>query len=144
MKLSRCRLHKLCIGLFAPLLFASCAGSPQSEQSNEAPKSRLFGQRAVVDSVGGTTWSGKDSEGDFYEYTFLADGRLKYKTNTSRSQVQTFSDKGDVWSQNGRIVVILIGDTSTKVGMISGSRISGKAWNAQGRRWTWKVNKHGQ
>ena len=95
-----------------------------------------------IRSIEGTTWAGTDSDGDFYEYTFLKGGQLRYKTNTSRKKIVTFEDKGDVWAQNGEIVIILSGDFSTQVGTLRRDRIAGKAWNVKERRWTWEVKKN--
>jgi len=92
-------------------------------------------------SIEGTTWAGIDSDGDFYEYTFLPKGQLRYRTNTSRSRIVTFEDKGDVWAQNGAIVIICISNYSTNLGTMKGNEITGDAWNVKERRWTWEVKK---
>ncbi len=94
-----------------------------------------------VPSIVNTTWSGKDSDGDFYEYTFFKDGHVKYKTNTSRSEIVTFDSKEDIWSQNGNTVMILIGKYSAQAGEIKQNTIEGFAWNIAGKSWTWKVTK---
>lgn len=86
--------------------------------------------RETIRPIEGTTWIGKDSDGDFYEYTFLKGGQLRYKTNTSRKTSRTFEDKGDVWAQNGKIIIMLKGDFSTQ----AGNRMEGKAWNFNGKR----------
>lgn len=96
---------------------------------------------ASVPSVEGTVWSGKDSDGDFYEYTFLKGGHLKYRTNTSRPKIVSFQDPTDTWTQQGRTVTIRINHYSTNVGTIEGQTLSGKAWNVTGKRWTWLVTK---
>ena len=122
------------------LLLTGCATTTHTPVREQVSKL----DTAVSDQIGsieGTTWAGKDSDGDFYEYTFLIGGQLLYKTNTSRQSIVTFEDKGDVWAQNGKTVIILIGDTSANVGTLLGDRIEGKAWNATGRRWTWEVKK---
>ena len=90
-------------------------------------------------SIEGTTWTGTDSDGDFYEYTFLPGGRLRYKTNTERKELVTFEDKENVWAQNGPIVIILVQNYSSQIGFLRGDRISGQAWNFKARRWTWEV-----
>ena len=81
------------------------------------------------------------SDGDFYEYTFLKGGQLRYKTNTSRTEIATFEHKGDVWAQNGMLVMVLIGDYSSQVGTIQDGQIKGRAWNVKEKRWTWEVKK---
>jgi hypothetical protein len=93
----------------------------------------------TITSIEGTIWAGTDSDGDFYEYTFLKGGHLNYKTNTARKEIETILDKG-IWAQNGQIVIVVINKYSTMVGTLSGDRIEGDAWNVTGRRWTWKVN----
>jgi len=103
-------------------------------QDRIAAKQEPAGNVETVRSIEGTTWADTDSDGDFFEYTFLKGGQLRYKTNTSRKEIVTFEDKGDVWAQNGEIVIILIGDFSTQVGTLRGDRIAGKAWNVKERR----------
>ena len=50
-----------------------------------------------------------------------------------------YEDKGDVWAQNGEIVIITKSSYSTQVGTLKDGRITGPAWNVAGRRWTWDV-----
>lgn len=95
----------------------------------------------AVPSLDGTTWAGTDSDGDFYEYTFLKGGQVRYRTNASRDKIVTFEEKGDVWAQNGSIVLIMLNNTSAQSGTIKGNQIEGPAWNANGQRWTWQVKK---
>jgi hypothetical protein len=92
-------------------------------------------------SIVNTTWTGTDSEGDFYEYTFLEGGRVSYKTNTSRSDTVQFNDAEDMWFQNGSNIVILLGDTSVQKGIVNDFTMEGLAWNVGGRRWTWKLKR---
>lgn len=105
--------------------------------------SKVINQSVEDNSINieNTIWSGIDSDGDFYEYNFLAEGRLEYKTNTSREDTVTFKDETDIWSQNGNQVIILIGNTSVQVGTIVKDKIEGHAWNKNGRSWTWIVTK---
>lgn len=88
-----------------------------------------------------TIWSGIDSDGDFYEYTFLENGKISYKTNTSRTDTVQFNDDEDIWFQNQNNIVILLGKTSVSKGIISKDKIVGTAWNINGRRWTWECKK---
>jgi hypothetical protein len=92
-------------------------------------------------TVEGTKWAGTDSDGDFYEYEFLRGGQLRYRTNTGRTEMVSFEDKGDVWSQNGSIIIVVKGSSSVQVGKINGNRMTGEAWNVNGRRWTWQAAK---
>jgi hypothetical protein len=90
-------------------------------------------------SVAGTTWAGVDSDGDFYEYTFLPGGGIRYRTNTA-GRLQTYENTGDYWSQNGPLVIFVMRNYVTRIGTITGTRIGGDAWNFAGRRWTWKAD----
>ncbi len=110
-----------------------------SQPERTSPQQAATATTETTRSIEGTTWAGMDSDGDFYEYTFLAGGQLRYKTNTSRREIVTFEDKTDVWAQNGNIVIILKGDFSTQVGVLLHDRIEGKGWNFRGQRWTWEV-----
>lgn len=92
-------------------------------------------------SITDTKWSGNDSDGDFYEYHFLSDGQVAYKTNTERDRIVTFKDKEDIWSQNGTKVIIALGDTSVQIGDITGDTMKGIAWNKYGKTWTFSLKK---
>lgn len=91
-------------------------------------------------SLEGTSWSGKDSDGDNYTYTFLRHGALRFRTNTPGS-VKEYQDPGDYWAQNGPLVIIVTSRYSTRQGFIRGNRISGDAWNVQNHRWTWEAER---
>ena len=118
-------------------LLALAPGGFSQERPPAIPASAEAARPAK--SIEGTTWAGTDSDGDFYEYTFLPGGRLRYKTNTEREELVTFEDKEDIWAQNGPIVIILIQKFSSQIGFLRGDRISGQAWNVKERRWTWEV-----
>ncbi|EDP97764.1 hypothetical protein U8527_05420 [Kordia algicida OT-1] len=92
-------------------------------------------------SIANTKWSGTDSDGDFYEYHFLADGQVAYKTNTMRSSIVSFKDEEDIWSQNGKKVMIALGNTSIQIGDIAGNKMNGIAWNKDGKTWTFSLQK---
>ena len=83
--------------------------------------------------------AGIDSDGDFYEYTFLPGGGIRYRTNTA-GRLQTYENAGDYWSQNGPLVIFVMRNYVTRLGTIAGTRIGGDAWNFAGRRWTWKAD----
>ncbi len=93
-----------------------------------------------VPSIADTVWSGTDSDGDFYEFTFRKGGQLRFTTNTSGSTL-TYEDEGDIWAQNGNIVVICTSHYATRQGTITGNQMKGAAWNFAGRRWDWTVEK---
>ncbi|MGO9316968.1 MAG: hypothetical protein ACLPXT_02885 [Terracidiphilus sp.] len=93
-----------------------------------------FVQKAMAQSVinvSGTTWVGTDSDGDYYEYTFQADGALHYKSPSG------FWTNG-TWKQDGDSIYM---ETNNKYseyqGRITGTHIEGNAWNIKGRKWTW-------
>ncbi len=90
--------------------------------------------QSVID-VSGTTWVGTDSDGDYYEYTFQADGVLYYKSPSG-------SFANGTWKQNGSSIYM---ETNNKYseyqGRITGTHMEGNAWNVKGRTWTWGANK---
>lgn len=100
------------------------------------PRAQAADRGGDVPSIEGTTWSGPDSDGDQYEYTFLPGGQLRFRTNTMGSD-RTYEDPGDYWAQNGRIVIMVTTKYATRVGIIDGNKIHGDAWNVREHRWTW-------
>jgi len=108
-----------------------------SSSSDESAAVSVRSESGTIPSIEGTTWAGTDSDGDYYEYTFLKGGQLRFRTNTSGT-FKTWEDDGDVWAQNGSIVVMVVSKYTARQGIISGSRMSGDAWNVTGRRWTWE------
>jgi hypothetical protein len=93
-----------------------------------------FAQNARAQSainVSGTTWVGTDSDGDYYEYTFLATGVLQYK---SPSGLWT----NGTWKQDGNSIYM---ETNNKYseyqGRISATHMEGNAWNIKDKHWTW-------
>ena len=93
------------------------------------------GEQNVV-SLAGTTWSGTDSDGDYYVFTFEQDGTLAYRSPTG-------SYRNGKWSQYESAVYLEMNDHySEYLGQISVDVIEGKAWNKNQRKWTWKVTKN--
>jgi hypothetical protein len=89
-----------------------------------------------VKSLAGTTWSGTDSDGDYYVFTFEQDGTLAYRSPTG-------SYKNGKWNQFKNALYIETNDHySEYLGRINGNIIQGKAWNKEGRVWRWKVSKN--
>ena len=84
-----------------------------------------------ISGISGTTWAGKDSDGDYYEYTFQPGGTLSYK---SPSGVHT----NGTWKQDGNSIYM---ETNNKYseykGQISGTHMAGNAWNVKNLKWTW-------
>lgn len=103
---------------------------------------RLFARAPVPEPpaktaspLAGTTWSGTDSDGDKYTFTFERDGTLAYKSPTG-------SYRNGKWSQFGGSVYFHMNNHySEYLGEIKGDKMEGKGWNVKGRGWTWKVSK---
>jgi hypothetical protein len=89
---------------------------------------------ASVSSVAGTTWVSKETDGT-YEYTFVADGVLLYKSAAG------YWNNGS-WKQDGNSIYM---ETNKKYaerrGVMTGRQIRGHAWNVTGKRWTWVATK---
>ncbi|MCP9848884.1 hypothetical protein [Cyanobium sp. Morenito 9A2] len=98
-----------------------------------APKGR-------TPTLEGTTWSGTDSDGDFYSYTFLPGGALRFTAGTG-AKAKTYQDEGDNWAQNGPVVIIVTTKYATRQGLIRGNRMAGDAWNVKNHRWTWEAKR---
>jgi hypothetical protein len=123
------------------LALAGVLGFAEDRPQNIAGKGDIASPPNPIETIEGTTWAGTDSDGDWYEYTFLKGGQLRYSTNTQRTRVETFEMKENVWAQNGKLVVILIQNYSVNVGTIEGNQMTGNAWNFAGRRWTWEAKR---
>ena len=110
------------IGKFALLNLAVVLAMPAFAQSPNV---------SSVPNVSGTTWVGTDSGGNYYEYSFQADGALHYKSPTG------FWTNG-TWKQDGDSIYM---ETNNKYseyqGRISGKHMEGKAWNVNNKEWTW-------
>jgi outer membrane biogenesis lipoprotein LolB len=93
-----------------------------------------FAQNAKAQSVinvSGTTWVGTDSDGDYYEYSFQADGALYYKSPSG------FYKHG-TWKQDGDSIYMETNDKYSEYqGRITGTHIEGNAWNVKDLKWTW-------
>jgi len=100
----------------------------------------LFGQNARAQSVinvSGTTWVGTDSDGDYYEYSFQANGVLSYKSPSG-------SYTNGTWTQNGSSIYM---ETNNKYseyqGRITGTHMEGNAWNIKDKKWNWVADLQG-
>jgi hypothetical protein len=97
-----------------------------------------------VSSLEGTTWDGKDSRGEYYEYTFLKGGKLRYRSYALLgSNLETTEGKGNRWKQDRANVVIKVNDYITLAGTIAGAHMRGNASNRDGDRWTWDAREEG-
>lgn len=104
-------------------LVAFVAVIPASAQDN-----------AHIPSVAGTTWAGVDSDNDYYEYQFQRNHELDYKSPTGFY-------KNGTWKQMGDIIYMETNHKfSERQGRISGTHMSGNAWNVKGEKWTWQAD----
>ncbi len=89
-----------------------------------------------VKSLVGTIWSGTDSDGDYYVFTFEKDGTLAYQSPTG-------SYRNGKWNQfKSALYIEMNNHFSEYIGRINGNTIQGKAWNKKGRGWRWKLSKN--
>jgi|GEM_PF-1137190 hypothetical protein len=86
-------------------------------------------------NVAGTVWAGEDSDGDFLEFHFQADGSLDYKSPSG------FQKQTSTWKQDGASINIELNHYSEYQGTISGNRMEGSASNDAGKSWTWSADK---
>jgi hypothetical protein len=98
-----------------------------------------FAQNAKAQSVinvTGTTWVGADSDGDYYEYTYLAGGVMHYKspsgfyTNGTWQQVDDTIYMQTYYMQTTK-------KYAERMGQIKGTHMEGNALNIVGRTWSW-------
>jgi hypothetical protein len=88
-----------------------------------------------VSTVSGTTWAGKRSDGDYYEYYFQKDGTLQYKSPTGLW-------KNATWKQDGNKIYMEMNNKYAEYeGIITGNKMQGNAWNVKGLKWTWVAEK---
>ncbi len=86
-------------------------------------------------SVSGTTWEGKDSDGEYSTYHFLSEGVLHYEIPSG------FWQNGS-WKQDGnKIYYEMNNKFSEQYGTIKGNKMKGTGHNIEGHEWTWKANK---
>ena len=89
-----------------------------------------------VINVTGTTWTGTDSDGDYYEYTFVAGGVLHFKSPSGFFTNGTWQEVDDT------IYMQTYYQQTTKkyaerMGQIKGTHMEGNAMNIAGRTWKW-------
>jgi len=121
--MAKTRPIKVCWTAFSLLCLALLlAGAARAEDAKPKEKG----------SLAGTTWAGTDSDGDDYVFNFEADGTLSYTSPSG-------SFRNGTWKQFGGAVYFEMNDHfSEYLGVINGKSIEGKAWNSEGRTWTWK------
>ncbi len=98
-----------------------------------------FVQNAKAQSainVTGTTWVGTDSDGDYYEYTFVAGGVLHFKSPSGFYTNGTWQQDGD-WIYMQTYYMDTNRKYSERLGQIKGTHMDGAAGNVVGRTWKW-------
>lgn len=101
-----------------------------------ANKQPVVPSESLAESVAGTTWAGTTSDGENYEYHFLADGTLHWKSS------RTGFSKNGTWKQDKNAIYLGMNNRFAELqGLITGTRMSGKARNIKGYRWTWQAGK---
>ena len=112
--------------------------TPAPAREDPAPPVRPAAARPAqrgVERVAGTTWAGTDSQGDYYEYHFMPDGSLHYKSPTGFW-------KNGTWKQDGDQIYM---ETNNKYcerfGTIRGTTMKGHAKNVAGGAWNWSATK---
>lgn len=124
-------------GLFL-LVSTGLSTVPQVQAAPEQAKVQSSSQTTLE----GTTWAGTDSDGDYYEFIFLKNGKIRYTTQASGGEAATYEEEDDdVWAQNGKIVIILLGNYATYLGTLDGDLLTGQSWNVVDKRWTWELKK---
>lgn len=125
-------MTKFMMAFAMAVLVALLVGCTSTQQMKDRP---VVQSDLAPASVAGTTWVGTDSDGDYYEYHFQTNGALHYKSPTGFW-------KNGTWRQEGNEIYMETNNRYTeRQGIISGNRMEGKAWNKEGRRWTWVAEK---
>jgi hypothetical protein len=85
-------------------------------------------------NVAGTRWAGTDSDGDYYEYHFQANGVLHYKSPSG-------SFDNGTWKQDRDSIYMETNQKYAEYQGRIGTLMKGKAWNVAGHKWTWEAAK---
>ncbi|HEX8068449.1 MAG TPA: hypothetical protein VF546_00760 [Pyrinomonadaceae bacterium] len=86
-------------------------------------------------SLAGTTWSGTDSDGDHYVFTFEESGTLAYRSPAG-------SYRNGKWHQfEGAVYFEMNDHYSEYLGQMQGDVLQGRAWNRPQHKWLWKVTR---
>jgi hypothetical protein len=120
-------MRKTTAGLF--IFFACLTTAPSYAAEAPAVKSQEI-------NLAGTTWSGSDSDGEHYTFTFNANGSILYK-----SDKETI-DKGE-WKQYQNAVYYEANKGFVRaLGEVVDGRIEGKSWNVKNSSWFWKMTRN--
>ncbi|NTV61825.1 MAG: hypothetical protein HGA77_11065 [Chlorobiaceae bacterium] len=119
-------MHKKVAGLF--IVFACMTASPSFAADAPLLKSQEI-------NLAGTTWSGNDSDGERYMFTFKNDGTIIYKSDKETIE------KGE-WKQYQNAVYYEANKGFVRaLGEIVDGRIEGKSWNVKNSSWFWKLTR---
>lgn len=83
----------------------------------------------------GTTWKGRDSDGDEYTLVFKENGELQVTSTSGEIRQATWKLEGN------RLRMEMNGGYSKYQGTIQGDVMEGQAENVKGRTWTWKFRR---
>jgi len=120
--------------MFMPLVSKSCAVGVLTLAAFVYATPSRAQEKPSVPNVAGTTWAGVDSDNYYYEYNFRANHEMDYKSPTG------FFTNG-TWRQMGDIIYMETNHKfSERQGRISGTHMSGNAWNVKGEKWTWQAD----
>jgi len=105
---------------------------------------RIFSQENKCDAVSdlaNSVWQGNDSDGQFYEFTFMPGGSLIYRSAAPQVDTALFSNETFRWFQSGKHFVMVLNNYATYSGTVNGDELTGTSWNLAGKRWSWKFKK---
>jgi len=122
------------VGAGSKVTESTLSAATTKDESLDAPKPKEATKQSEEDLLS-TTWSGIDSHGERYTFTFLANGALRY-TNS----IGTYEN--GTWEQHGKLLLMSINDGFSEYsGMIDGDTISGRARNKKDEHWTWQAER---
>lgn len=84
--------------------------------------------------LAGSTWSGKDSDGEAFSFKFLENGEVDF-IRDKETRKATWKIEGD------KLIISVNKGFSTYVGLLNGEQIDGTATNIKGMRWNWRVKR---
>ena len=88
-----------------------------------------------IPSISATTWTGADSDGDYYVFHFKSSGELHYKSPTGFWTKATWKQTGD------KVYMETNNKYSEYFGTIRGNKIKGTARNVKGKKWKWSATR---
>ncbi|MDX6529613.1 MAG: hypothetical protein QOH41_1903 [Blastocatellia bacterium] len=123
---------------------AGCApqGGTGRGNTNNSGKSLKKSARPTIsaDSLGGTLWDFKDSNGEIYVYEFVSGGKLKCREGEGAPK-NRFEG---TWRQRGRRVILNLSQDdcpTTEEGTITGNDIRGNGDSCEVGKYTWTAKR---